>query len=200
MVAPAHYTHLRRGGQYICAATTSGKVHLLNAQDLSLQKEFSAHNGSINDMDANHDFLVTCGWSPRQNYGNMLDPMAKVFDLKNLRPYNPIVFHPGAAFVRMHPRMNTTAVVAGQHGQMQVVDITNPASVSVRHMNIHEESRLTGLDFSSSGNVMIFSDSMCALLMWGHPSKMNITDLITPLEFADSTPSEQQMMDLNSST
>lgn len=149
-------------------------------------------------MDANHDFLVTCGWSPRAHYGNMLDPLAKVFDLRNMRPFNPIVCHTGAAFVRMHPRMKTTAVVVSQHGQLALHDITNPTAVSVRHMGIQEESRLADFDFSSSGNALIFSDSMNALTLWGHPSKLNFIDISAPLEFADSTPSEHQIMDLNS--
>lgn len=189
---------MRRNSHFVCAATANGRVHLLSPQDFSVQKEFSAHNGSINDMDANNDFLVTCGWSPRQQYGNMLDPMAKVFDLKNLRPYAPIVFHAGAALVRMHPRMSTTAVIVSQNGQMQLVDITNPNSITMRHMGVLEETRLTELDISPSGNTLIFSDSMSALLMWGHPSKMNFTDISTPTEFADATPPEQQIMDWSS--
>lgn len=149
-------------------------------------------------MDANNEFLVTCGWSPRQHYGNRLDPMAKVFDLKSLRPMAPIVFHPGAAFVRLHPRMSTTAVIASQHGQTQTIDITNPAMATIRHISLSDESYLAGLDVSASGHALILSDSMASLQLWGQPSKMNFTDYSNPVEFANSPPSDKTTMDFNS--
>lgn len=186
---------MKRAGQYVCAATASGRVHILSTHDLSVQKEFFAHNRSIHDMDANKDFLITCGWSPRQHYGHVLDPMAKVFDLKHFRPMAPVVFHAGAAYVRMHPRMSTTAVIASQGGQMQLVDVTNPTAVNVRHVGLMEDNRILGLDFAPSGNALIFSDSLCTLQMWGHPSKLNFTDVSIPLESADYELSDQPIMD-----
>jgi PAB-dependent poly(A)-specific ribonuclease subunit 2 len=72
--AEAQYTIMKRAGQYLCAATKTGGIHILDSGSLTVVKVFEGHTGSINDMDAKGDFLATCGWSPRQQYGFMLDP------------------------------------------------------------------------------------------------------------------------------
>lgn len=115
-----------------------------------------------------------------------------------MRPMAPIVFHPGAAFIRLHPRMSTTAVIASQNGQMQTIDITNPAMASIRHINLSEESHLLGLDVSTSGNALILNDSVGYLQLWGQPAKMNFTDYSNPVEFGDSTSSDKVKMEFNS--
>jgi len=63
----------------------------------------------------------------------MFDPMPNVFDIRTLKQMSPIPFPAGAAFVRMHPRMNTTGIIASQTGQMQVVDLMNPNTTNLRH-------------------------------------------------------------------
>jgi PAB-dependent poly(A)-specific ribonuclease subunit 2 len=123
---------MKRAGQYLCAATKNGGIHILDSNSLSVIKVFEGHTGSINDMDAKGDFLATCGWSPRQQFAYMLDPFTNVFSLKTLKQLPPIPFQTGAAFVQMHPRMSTTAFIASQNGQMQVIDLMNPDSANLR--------------------------------------------------------------------
>ena len=142
--------------------------------------------GWINDMDANSSFLVTCGWSPRQQYGNVLDPLAKVFDLKTLMPLPPVPFHVGAAFVRMHPRMVTTSIIGGQNGQLQIIDIMNSSMVNVRQVNLLD-SFLVGLEIAPLGEVLALADTSCCLQLWGSPSSMHFTDYGAATEFADET-------------
>lgn len=180
---------MKRGGQYICAATATGSVQLLDVKTLAVLKSWKAHMGWINDMDANSSFLVTCGWSPRQQFGNVLDPLAKVFDLKTLMPLPPVPFHAGAAFVRMHPRMLTTGIIASQSGQIQLVDIMNSSMVNVRQVNL-VDSYLLSLEIAPSGDALVLADSMCSIQLWGSPSRMTFTNYSSPTEFADATTPE----------
>jgi len=176
---------MKRGGQYICAATATGSVQLLDLRTFEVLKSWKAHMGWINDMDANSGFLVTCGWSPRQQFGNMLDPLAKVFDLKTLMPLPPVPFHAGAGFVRMHPRMLTTAVIASPTGQIQLVDIMNSTMVNVRQVNL-VDSYLLALEVAPSGEALALADSACTVQLWGNPTRTTFTDYSSPTEFADN--------------
>ncbi|KAF2092507.1 hypothetical protein NA57DRAFT_82223 [Rhizodiscina lignyota] len=178
------YTLMKRGGQYICAATTTGTINLLDPSTFKLIKAWRAHNGLINDMDAKSDFLVTCGWSLRQQQGYMLDPLANVFDLKTLMPLPPIPFQPGAAFVRMHPRMSTTSIVASQSGQLQVVDIMNPNTVNLRQVNTYD-CLLLSLEMAPSGEALALTDTRCNIHLWGSPTKIQFTEYSNPTEFPD---------------
>ncbi|KAF1813417.1 cysteine proteinase [Eremomyces bilateralis CBS 781.70] len=184
--AEGRYTIMKRGGQYICAATESGTVHLLDSTQFRVVKTWQAHVGWINDMDAKADFLVTCGYSPRQQHGYLLDPLANVFDLKTLMPLPPIPFQPGAAFVRMHPRMSTTSIVASQSGQLQVVDIMNPNTVNLRQVNLYD-SYLLALEMAPSGEALALIDSASAIHLWGSPAKIHFAELSNPTEFADQS-------------
>jgi PAB-dependent poly(A)-specific ribonuclease subunit 2 len=148
-------------------------------------KTWQAHNGPINDMDAKSDYLVTCGWSQRQQHGLMLDPLANVFSLKTLSQLPPIPFQPGAAFVRMHPRMSTTGILASQTGQLQVVDLHNPNTVSLKQVQIYDNTFLTALELAPSGEALALTNTMCQIHLWGSPMKMQFAEFSNPMEFAD---------------
>lgn len=175
---------MKRAGQYICAATNTGGIHILDSGTLTVVKVFDGHTGSISDMDAKGDFLATCGWSPRQQYGFMLDPFTNVFSLKTLKQLPPIPFHTGAAFVRMHPRMSTTSIIASQNGQMQVIDIMNPDSANLRQINLYD-SYLKGFEIAPSGEAVALSDTNCNIHLWGSPSKIHFPEYTNPTEFAE---------------
>lgn len=181
----AQYTLMKRAGQYLCAATKNGGIHILDSGSLAVIKVFEGHTGSISDMDAKGDFLATCGWSPRQQFGFMLDPFTNVFSLKTLKQLPPIPFHTGAAFVRMHPRMSTTAIIASQNGQMQVIDLMNPDSANLRQLNLYD-SYLTGFEMAPSGEAFTLADSNCNIHLWGSPAKVHFPEYSNPTEFADT--------------
>ncbi|KAL2354819.1 PAB-dependent poly(A)-specific ribonuclease subunit PAN2 [Cryomyces antarcticus] len=183
--AEANYTIMKRGGLYICAATSTGSVHLLDPNTLKVVKDWQAHLGWINDMDAKSDYLVTCGFSPRQQHGYLFDPFAKVFDLKILTTLPPIPFASGAAFVRMHPRMSTTCIVASQNGQVQVVDIMNPNMISLKQINIFD-TYLTSLELAPSGEAVAMTDGQCSIHLWGSPTRLQFTEYSSATEFADT--------------
>jgi PAB-dependent poly(A)-specific ribonuclease subunit 2 len=178
--AQDQYTLMKFTGQYICAANYTGAIHIMDPTSLNVVKIWQAHRGMISDMDAKSDFLVTCGLSPRQQHGFMHDPLANVFDLKTLQPLPPIPFQPGAAFVRMHPKMSTTSIVVSQAGQIQVVDLMNPNTVNLKQAHIYENNYVTGLDMAPSGEALVLSSSMCQVHLWGSPSRLKFADFPNP--------------------
>ncbi|KAI2469613.1 PAB-dependent poly(A)-specific ribonuclease subunit PAN2 [Annulohypoxylon bovei var. microspora] len=177
------YTIMRRS-RYICAATPTGAVHIIDSVSFQVIKVWNAHTAAINDMDAQHDFIVTCGYSIRHGGNYMPDPFVNVFDLKNMISMSPIPFPAGAAYVRMHPRMSTTSIVMSQIGQMHVVDLMNPNTSNVRQAN--SLSYFSMIEIASSGEAVVLADGDCYIHLWGSPNKIHFAEFPTPIETADS--------------
>lgn len=169
-------------GRYICAATKNGSVHLLDSVSFAVVKSWNAHSALINDMDAQHDFIVTCGYSLRQGQNYMLDPFLNVFDIRKMSSMPPIPFPAGAAYVRMHPRMLTTSIVVSQTGQMHVVDLMNPNTSNVRQANVL--TYLSMFEIAPSGEAIALTDPECSIHLWGSPPKLHFVDIAAPIEFA----------------
>lgn len=151
----------------------------------------------INDMDSQHDYLVTCGYSLRGGQSYMLDPMVNVYDLKNLTSMPPIPFPAGAAYVRMHPRMSSTSIVVSQLGQVHIVDLNNVNTSNVRQANVL--SYLTMVEIAPSGEAIALADAECNVHLWGSPTRIRFSELSNPVEFAD--PEEEQVsMDWDNNT
>jgi PAB-dependent poly(A)-specific ribonuclease subunit 2 len=184
-VPSKHQYTIMRKSRHICAATTDGNVDILEPLTLQPIKSWKAHSSFVSDMDAQHDFVVTCGasYKPQAAQGYMLDPFVNVFDLKNMKPMSPLSFPPGAAFVRLHPRMLTTSLVVSQQGQIHVVDLLNPNTVNVRHANVL--SYLTMVEIAPSGEAIVMADTECYMHLWGSPSRVQFSTMQQPTEFAD---------------
>jgi PAB-dependent poly(A)-specific ribonuclease subunit 2 len=174
---------IMKRSRYICAATKNGAVNILDSISFKLIKTWHAHSSLINDMDAQHDFIVTCGYSLRQQQSYMLDPLVNVFDLKNMVSLPPIPFPAGAAYVRMHPRMVTTSIVVSQLGQMHIVDLMNVNTSNVRQANVL--SYLSMVEIAPSGEAIALADAECNIHLWGSPSRIRFAELSIPVEFAD---------------
>ncbi|POR34438.1 PAB-dependent poly(A)-specific ribonuclease subunit PAN2 [Tolypocladium paradoxum] len=195
-VPTEHQYSIMKRGRYICAATQGGSVNLLDPVSFAVVKTWNAHSALINDMDAQHDFIVTCGYSLRQGQNYMLDPFLNVFDIKQMSSMPPIPFPAGAAYVRMHPRMLTTSIVVSQTGQMHVVDLMNPNTSNVRQANVL--TYLSMFEIAPSGEAMALTDPECHIHLWGSPSKLHFVDLPTPMEFATAEEPMQPIEPLNS--
>lgn len=182
---------IMKRSRYICAATKNGAVNILDCSSLALIKTWNAHSSLINDMDAQHDFIVTCGYSLRQQQSYMLDPLVNVFDLKNMISLPPIPFPAGAAYVRMHPRMSTTSIVVSQLGQMHIVDLMNVNTSNVRQANVL--SYLSMIEISPSGEAIALADAECNVHLWGSPSKVRFAELSNPVEFPDPDDDQTQL-------
>ncbi|KAM3557881.1 hypothetical protein MY1884_004282 [Beauveria asiatica] len=180
---PTEYQYsMMKRGRYICAATQTGLCNLLDPVTFTVIKSWNAHSALISDMDAQHDFIVTCGYSLRQGQNYMLDPFLNVFDIKKMSSMPPIPFPAGAAYVRMHPRMLTTSIVVSQSGQMHVVDLMNPNTSNVRQANVM--TYLNMFEIAPSGEGMVLTDAECLIHLWGSRTKLHFVDLATPIEFA----------------
>jgi PAB-dependent poly(A)-specific ribonuclease subunit 2 len=188
------YTIMRKT-RYVCAATDNGSVNVLDPSNFQILKTWKAHGTAINDMDAHNDFLVTCGYSVRHGGQPIVDPLANVYDLKSLKPIAPIPFHAGAAFVRMLPNMQTTAVVASQTGQLQLVDLMNPNTVNLRQANI--ANYMLMLDLAPSGQALAVADSEGNIHLWGSPSKIRFSLKSREIEFP-APPARSSFIDWNS--
>lgn len=169
--------------RYICAATKDGLINMIDPVSLAVARSWKAHSALISDMDAQHDFIVTCGFSLRQSQNYMPDPFLNVFDIKRMSPMPPIPFPAGAAFVRMHPRMSTTSLVMSQTGQLHIVDLMNPHTTNVRQINI-VSSLVTMFEIADSGEAIALADSTSEIHLWGSPSKVRFVDFFQPTEFA----------------
>lgn len=187
----ARYTMMKRS-RYVCAATESGAINILDPRTFKTLKSWKAHGRGVNDMDARGDFLVTCGISVRHLGGPILDPLANVYDLKSLSSLPPLPFHAGAAFVRLHPKLQTTSFVASQTGQMQVVDLMNPNSVNLRQANLQY---MLGMELAPSGDALAVIDAEASIHLWGSRSKVQFSKLHQETEFPDSQPDRPPFVD-----
>lgn len=185
---------MKRSQRFICCGTETGSVNLLDMSSLQVIKKLPAHHGAIADIDTQNNILLTCGFSPRPHNHHHLDPLVQVFDLRTYRPLPPIPFHAGAAFVRMHPKLANTAIVFSQSGQFHIVDITNPANVTLHHANIAHY--LTSIDLAPSGEALAFADGEAQVQVWGHPEKIRFSEFSAPVEWPD-IPVAQNPMDIN---
>lgn len=187
----ANYTMMKRS-RYVCAATDSGAVNVLDTADFRVLKSWKAHGTAINDMDTRGDFLVTCGFSVRHLGASIVDPLANVYDLKSLSSLPPLPFHAGAAYVRLHPKLQTTSFVASQAGQMQVVDLMNPNSVNLRQANVQY---MMGMELAPSGDALAITDAEASIHLWGSRSKVRFSKLRQETEFPDPHPDRSLFVD-----
>ncbi|EDN99415.1 hypothetical protein SS1G_02269 [Sclerotinia sclerotiorum 1980 UF-70] len=178
-----HFKIMKRS-RYICAATAHGSVSILDSYNFTVIKTWQAHTALINDMDAQSEYLLTCGYSLPQQGSYRLDTFVMVLDLKTLTTLPPIPFPPGAAFVRMHPRMLTTTYIVSQQGQIHIVDLINPNSSNVRQANVL--STLRSLEIASSGDAIALSDMENSVHIWGSPARFRFSEFSNPIEVADS--------------
>ncbi|KAL8966737.1 MAG: hypothetical protein Q9183_003233, partial [Haloplaca sp. 2 TL-2023] len=169
--------------RYICAGTNAGAVHLLDPETMEVIKMWQAHSDRLSDMDAQNNYLVTCGWSKRQHRPPALEGFAKVYDLRKLEMLPPIPFQGAAAYIRMHPKLSTTSVLSSPTGRLQVVDLMNPNTSNILQANLNYMSHLA---FAPSGAAWALADLDGAIHLWAaSPTKLQYTESAVLTEFAD---------------
>nr|POE75484.1 pab-dependent poly(a)-specific ribonuclease subunit pan2 [Quercus suber] len=179
------FTMMRRSNQYICAAAHDGSIYLLSSKSLEVIHSWKAYAGTVSDMDARGDYLLTCGWTQQQYQGLGLERLVRVYDLKNLKPAPPIAFPAGAAFVRMHPKLSSTCIVVSRSGVLHSIDVQNSDMPMMRFAQVFD-AQITGLEIMPSGRGFALTDSHCQIVLWGSPSKMQFTEFGKPTEFPDA--------------
>ncbi|PUU76126.1 ubiquitin carboxyl-terminal hydrolase-domain-containing protein [Tuber borchii] len=174
---------MKRNPRAIVYGTGKGDVKLLDMNTFKVVKEFpQAHGSTISDLDTQGNTILTCGYSPRQGTYH-LDTLVKVYDLRTNRALAPVGFPSGAAFARMHPKLSAAAIVASQAGQIQVVDIENPAAIKLYHANV--TSYITAMELAPSGDALALMDADGYLQLWGCPDKLRFTELMNPVEWPE---------------
>lgn len=148
---------LRHGKSLVCG-TSHGEIRLHDTTDPSCPAtlRMQAHSGSISDLVVCGGSILTCGYHLRYGVYN-LETAIKAFDERSLRPLIPIQFGAGAAFLKCHPKLTTSALMLSQAGQLQTVDVGNQADISLRQLN--SMSYLTAFDISSSGDALVYTDA-----------------------------------------
>lgn len=181
--APGEYT-LMKFCRYLCAATSSGAIDIIDPDTLDVVKSWSAYSSSVSDMDAQDNYLVTCGRSTRPYGGASLESFARVYDLRKLEQLPPIPFHGVAAFVQLHPKLSTTSILCSTHGQVQVVDLMNPNTSNIHQVALHD--LISHLVLAPSGAAWALASNDGAVQVWGASRhKLRFTQSAVPVEFAD---------------
>ncbi|KAL8834246.1 MAG: hypothetical protein Q9170_003833 [Blastenia crenularia] len=183
-VPTQHEYMLMRFCRYICAATKSGAVNFLDPDTLDVIKSWQAYSAKVSDMDAQNNYLVTCGWSSRPYGAAILESFAKVYDLRKLEQLPPIPFHGGPAYVQLHPKLSTTSVLSSSTGQIQVIDLMNPNTSNLHHVVLG--NYMSHLVLAPSGAAWAIADNDGVVQIWGPSrSKIRFTESAAPVEFAD---------------
>ncbi|KAI4200031.1 MAG: hypothetical protein LQ346_002462 [Caloplaca aetnensis] len=181
--APSEYM-LMRFCRYLCAATSSGAIDIIDPDTLDVVKSWSAYSSSVSDMDAQDNYLVTCGWSTRPYGGTSLESFARVYDLRKLEQLPPIPFHGLAAFVQLHPKLSTTSILCSTHGQVQVVDLMNPNTSNIHQVALHD--LISHLVLAPSGAAWALASNDGSVQVWAASRhKLCFTQSAAPVEFSD---------------
>ncbi|TGZ84439.1 hypothetical protein EX30DRAFT_356743 [Ascodesmis nigricans] len=178
---------IKRSTRHLVCGMANGNARLLDMNTFDVVKEFPAvHNGTVLDMDTHDNLMISCGYVIRQvpvaNGAYLTDPLVKIYDLRMMKALPPHSF-PGATFIRMHPKMTASAIIASSAGAFQTADIMNPSAIQVYHANTH--TFLTALDLSPTGDVLAMMDADGHLQLWSRSGKTNFTDLAAQVDWPD---------------
>lgn len=175
-----------RHGKALICGTSHGEIRIHDATDpvCPALHRMQAHSGSISDLTICGGSILTCGYHLRYGTYN-LESMVKVFDMRTLRPLIPIQFVAGPSFLRSHPKMTTSVMMLSQSGQLQTVDVGNPADLSLRQLTAM--SYLTSFDISSSGDALVYTDAENNIHLWAvsHNVEPRFSNLPSQTVFAD---------------
>jgi PAB-dependent poly(A)-specific ribonuclease subunit 2 len=117
---------MKKSRLLVCGSTR-GELILQDPRSLAVEHRIQAHTGTISDLDVSGNLIVTCGFSERQGT-LIIDPLVKVYDMRNMRSLAPIPFPNGPSFLKMHPKLSATVCIASQTGQFQMCDVGNLAT------------------------------------------------------------------------
>ncbi|KAG4305310.1 hypothetical protein PORY_001480 [Pneumocystis oryctolagi] len=171
-------------GRYICCGSSTGELSLLDPLNYKEVHSIQAHSGSFSDLDIQGNLILTCGFSQRDTQ-YILDPLVKVFDVRTLRPLVPVPFPAGPAYVKMHPKMSTTAFVISQNGLFHIVDTGNTADVQLQHASTN--TYFTSFCVSQSGDALALSDANGVIQLWSQKSMPHFSEFSGSLEWPSAS-------------
>ncbi|BFZ56611.1 poly(A)-specific ribonuclease [Savitreella phatthalungensis] len=182
---------MRRHNKMVVVGSTSGEIRMYDPMQTACPciAHMPGHPATIKDLLSCGGVILTSGFSAR--FGNyQLETVVKTFDPRTLRPMMPVPCNAGAAFLRAHPRMTTTAMLLSYSGTLQVIDTGNVANLQLRQLA--NMSYITAFDIARNGSVIAYVDSEnnIHLASAGGTTNPSFLDAGEPTLFADL---EQQL-------
>lgn len=182
-------------GSLLSCAHNNGLITLRDPKSFNIQSTIQAYSGGITDMDINGELLITCGWSGRSESA-YVEPYIKVFDLRTLKPLDPIPFIGTPFLAKFHPTQSNTIVAVSESGQFQFLSISNQES---KYYQVETDGILT-FDISSNGEALLFGDVSSSISEWSNKEQPQINSNSLPLVITDYAPAPPKIkMDLDSS-
>ncbi|KAI9313283.1 ubiquitin carboxyl-terminal hydrolase-domain-containing protein [Dichotomocladium elegans] len=188
----ANIVVMRNMARSICCGSLLGEVTMRDTRTMRVEQRIQAHTATLSDLDVSGNLLVTCGFSQRQN-ALVIDPLVKVYDIRmTARSLAPIPFPSGPMFLRMHPTLSTTCLVASQTGQFQMCDVSSLAMGSyappAQFFQIQSSSYITAMDMSSSAQTLAFGDSASFVYQFADTEDFDVNPYSMPLTTPDGVP------------
>ncbi|EPB86120.1 hypothetical protein HMPREF1544_07108 [Mucor circinelloides 1006PhL] len=173
----------------ICAGSLLGEVTLRDPRTMKVEQRVQAHTATLSDLDVSGNLLLTCGFSQRQG-SLIMDPLVKVYDIRMaVRTLAPIPFPSGPMFLKMHPTLSTTCLVASQTGQFQMCDVSSlimgSYAAPAQFHQIQTSSYITAMDISSSAQTLVFADGASFVYQYADREDFDVNPYSLPLTTPD---------------
>ncbi|CAO3691385.1 unnamed protein product [Rhizopus stolonifer] len=176
----------------ICAGSLLGEVTLRDPRTMKVEQRVQAHTATLSDLDVSGNLLLTCGFSQRQG-SLIMDPLVKIYDIRMaVRTLAPIPFPSGPMFLKMHPTLTTTCLVASQTGQFQMCDVSSLTMGSygmpAQFHQVQTSSYITAIDISSSAQTIAIGDGNSITFQYADREDFDVNPYSLPLIPPDSQP------------
>ncbi|KAG0230876.1 poly(A)-specific ribonuclease [Mortierella sp. GBA43] len=170
---------MKKSRLLVCGSTR-GELILQDPRSLAVEHRIQAHTGTISDLDVSGNLIVTCGFSERQGT-LIIDPLVKVYDMRNMRSLAPIPFPNGPSFLKMHPKLSATVCIASQTGQFQMCDVGNLAT-GIQFYQLGTASYVNCFDVSYSGEMVALGDASNIVHVWGDKQEPQMNHFSNPID------------------
>jgi PAB-dependent poly(A)-specific ribonuclease subunit 2 len=147
------------GTRYTAIGNSDASIDVLELKSERIIARFQMNCTTLSDIDLKDQTLVACGITTRHGT-QRYDLWLTVYDLRSQSPLNPVAFPDGAAYVRLHPKLPSVALIASTKGLMHAVDIFSP---SIPTLFTVDSQVLRYFEIASTGDYLCMVDNMSML-------------------------------------